>query len=172
MAGQHVKENDAEGIDIGTLIQGLSCRLFWRKVLRRTDDSASVRQGGSPILVAFLPEHFGETKVGKQYPAVGMKKDISGLQVAVDDPFGMGVIKGSSGLFKNGKGFAKGQRAPFLQELVQRTACDIGHHKIGDLLLLAIFINRYDVYMIERGNGISFTPETCQKVNTPRLISE
>src|SRR5712691_1047761 len=168
--GEHVKENDTERIDIGALIQGLPCCLFWRKVFRRTDDRASARQGGSPLLVAFLSEHLGKAKVSKQYPAVGMKKDISGLQVPVDDAFGMSVIKGSGSLLKHGKDFAQRQYTPFLQYLMQRTTCDIGHHEIGDLLLLTIFINRYDVDMVERGNSISFTPEACQKANARWLI--
>jgi hypothetical protein len=54
----------------------------------------------------------------KTDPAIGMKKDICGLQVAVDDAFGMGIIQGGGSLFKNGKSVAWRERASFLQYLM------------------------------------------------------
>ena len=78
LAGEHLVQHDAEGIDIGPAVDGLHEGVFGRHVLRRADAGAGARQARR------LVQHLGDAEIGQQGTHVPAHQNVAGFDVAVD----------------------------------------------------------------------------------------
>ena len=85
-AGEHFAHHERERIQIGARIDGHAARLLVGHVAWGTEPVAGLGESGVLADVAF--DDFGETEVEQQRAFAGLvlgKKDVSGLDVAVND---------------------------------------------------------------------------------------
>ena len=78
LAGEHLEENAAEGVNVGACVSVLACRLFGRHVVGSSHHDACGRHGRQRLAT-------GNTEVRDLGDAVGIDQDVLGLDVAVDD---------------------------------------------------------------------------------------
>ena len=79
MAGEHLVCHDAEGVDVGAVVDLLALALFGRHELGCSDDEA----GAGGVLVP--SERLGDTEVEHQTSEVWRDQNVRGFDVAVDD---------------------------------------------------------------------------------------
>ena len=92
-ARQQVIEAAAQGVHVGAVVDRLSARLLRRHVKRAADDRALLSD-----LRITLANRFGNAEVGYLDVAVAVDQEIARLDVAVDDPGGLGVAQPASHL--------------------------------------------------------------------------
>src|SRR3989442_7218404 len=78
-------ENQAHGVEIGAMINFPAFHLFRRHIARRAQDCAGVGHAGHAGLKGFC-----KTKVGYIDVVAGADQDVLGIQVTVNDAFGVG----------------------------------------------------------------------------------
>ena len=78
LAGKHLVQDDADGVEVGAAVHGLVADLLGGKELRRPHD------GG--VLLDGLVLGAADAEVHHLHPVVLEEEDILGLEVAVDDP--------------------------------------------------------------------------------------
>src|SRR5690348_4536170 len=98
-----------------------------------------------------------------------MEEDIPRFNIAMNNTQFMRIIKGLGYLLNQWQRLIEGQGATGIDNLAQGTPGDIRHNQICLLILFSIFIDRNNIDMIKRGNSISFTTKTRQKIS-PRFI--
>ena len=105
-AGQHLEQHDAEGPDVGALVDGLAPRLLGRHVGGGPEDQAGrgagagqgrrLRQGGRAAgeRVVVSAPGLGEAEVEDLDLALRGELDVRGLEVAVHDALLVGLLEG------------------------------------------------------------------------------
>ena len=76
---EHLRENQAERVDVGALVDGLSGRLFGRHVRQRSDDRAGRRGKRAGVGRTSDPEVGDDRLLGV------VDEDVGGLEIAVHD---------------------------------------------------------------------------------------
>jgi len=88
-------------------------------------------------------------------------KNVRRLNVAVDDPLGVGCIEGI-GDFDGERERGIEVHRPALDRVLEGHAVQKLHYDVGLSVLLANVVNGADVGMIQRRGGLRFAPETAQ----------
>ena len=99
LAGQHFVQDDAQRVDVRAAVHIRPQRLFGRHVGGRTDDGAAGHVG------RFGLRQFGNAEIGNIGNVLVVEQDIAGLQVAVNDAFGMSLIHPRRDLPQQAHGF-------------------------------------------------------------------
>jgi hypothetical protein len=90
LPAQHLEQQHAERVDVGAVIDLLALARLGRHVLRRPEDDA----GGGEVLRAALGHHLGQAEIEqldeRRITAPLEQHHVVGLEVAVDDPGGVG----------------------------------------------------------------------------------
>jgi hypothetical protein len=151
-------KDDAEAEDIGSHVDCLARRLFWRHVARRTENGAddSVRHGVREVvlLVACRLQQLGEAEIEKLDRPIWRDENVGGLQVAVQDAAIVSGLQCPRDLDRLADRFGRRDRT------AQRRAVDVLEHEIArpDVVQLA------DVRMVQGRNRTRFVFESTQAI--------
>ena len=96
-------------------------------------------------------------------------EDISGLDVAVNDPLGVRGIEGVGNLDGDGKKLVPFQRTP-LDHVLEGHAIEKLHHHEGAAIFFADVVDRTDVGMVERRSGARLPAEALQRLWVTRHL--
>ncbi len=128
-------------------------------VVHRAHDRSGNRHPRCPV---DLPD---ESEVDEDGAAgLAIEEDISRLDVAVDQPLGMGRAQSGQALVGNSGGFFDGQSAVGLQAPCQRHSVDVLH---GEEVMAGIFADEVhgdDVRVTDSGGGGRFGPESPHEI--------
>jgi hypothetical protein len=125
LAGQHLVEHAAQGVDVRARIDGaLADRLLGAHVVRRAQREAGL---GQPVVTRFVRrERPGDAEVGDQRMAAG-QEDVLRLDVSVDHPMLVGVVQPVGHLTRDADGIGHRQLALARQPAPQRFAIHERH---------------------------------------------
>ena len=158
---QELVQDDAEREDVAAAVHGRSGDLFRRHVVGRSQELAGRRQvrGGD----------LRDAEVGDLDLLVGRDDDVGRLDVAVDDPFAVGVVHRLRDLRDHVGDLVPGERGLLDQEALQGLALDVLHRDVGDLRVgvLADVVDRDDVGVREDAGGLRLANEPLAEF--PRL---
>ena len=168
-AGGHLVEHRAEGKNVGASVEVFAERLFGRHVgdgaesAARTGevwivgagDGGAVGSGGGVSFGQTEVENFGVTTLGHE--------KICGLDVAMDDAFGVGGVEGIGNLDCQIEQDFELHR-PRADAVFQGDAIEKFHGDEGFAVLVADVIDGADVGMVERGRGLGFALKTGERL--------
>jgi hypothetical protein len=104
LTANHLEEDDAQGVEIRARVEGLALRLLGRHVPRRSEDRARLRLHGIE-LAGLVVEHLGDAEVEDLENLAGFarrshfgEEQIVGLEIAVNDAFGVRLGQRAQGL--------------------------------------------------------------------------
>ena len=149
-AGQHFVQHDADRVDVGARVGAVALGLLGADIMHRADglvaDGLALRAGEA-----------GDAEIHHLDGTVGLQHDVLRLDVAVDDPLGMGVVQRAEHLRGEMHDLFPGQRAAALLEVFfQRDAVDILHHDILQLVGDRNVVDLDDIGMVEDRDGLGF----------------
>ena len=159
--GEVLVQHDPQREDVGGAFGRQSVRLLGRHVTH----GAQKRSGlGVPFGLRRLAgkdrEAAGEAEIEDLHVAVRTDHQVLGLDVPVDDPFGVGCGEGPGRLSENPRGLLDLRRA--VHQRVQGRAVDQLHHDEWPAFVLPQGVDRADVGMVERRGGPRLAEEPLQ----------
>ena len=130
LAGQHLVEDDTEGVEVAPRVAPLALHLLRRHVVRRPDRLGQARP-------RHLPERRVErdAEVDELHPAVRGDHDVLGLEVAVDDAVVVQVGERVGDGDGQRDGGLAGQAALSAETVAQQLAVDVLHGEVEAALL-------------------------------------
>lgn len=160
-AGEHLVEDDAEGEDIGALVDVFAFGLFGGHIGEGAEDDPG---GGEFFGVLGV---FGEAEVEEfdegLLVGVVQEHDVVGFEVTVDDADLMGFCEGVGELAKDGEGEVWGEWSLFELLLEGDPFEDLGDHELCDQdVVLFVFAVAVDLHMVgafEFGEDLYFAVE-------------
>ncbi len=148
MAGQHLVEQHAQAVKVGAGVHRLAADLLGAHVARRADGQPGAGHDG------VAAESFGDAEVGQHRAAVFAKQNVLGLDVAVDDVPAVGVLESASdGAADRQRVF---QRQALADALLQRSARQVLHRQIIDIVMRADIVNGDDMRVVQLRDQPSF----------------
>src|SRR6267378_7849378 len=183
LSGGHLVKHDAEREEIGARIQILAESLFGGHVGNGAKRGArtgevlvtcldcgqrSVDMGQCAFVNGLLSEaeikDFGVGSPGDE--------NIGGLNVAVNDPFGVGSIQGIGDFDANGNHGVQ-FHGPARDDELEGRAVEKLHSDETLAVVLADFINGANVGVVQSGSGASFAAETLESMRvTDQIVGE
>ena len=173
-AGSHFVDHGAKGKKIGAAVEILAANLFGRhirdgahgaagtgKVLGGLGRLGSVELRARSGRAAFGKRDFGQAEIENLGVTALGHKNICGLDVAMDDAFGMRSFERVGDFDGKGEQVVHLDRTP-IDAVLERLAVEKFHGDEGLAVLLADVVNGADVRMIQRGGGLGFALETGQ----------
>lgn len=162
-AGEEFVEDDAEGVDVGTVVDGTAAGdLFGSHVVGGAHGLACAGEragGGAAGLRLFETEELGESEVGDFYPSAIIEQDILGFDVAMDDPFVVGELEGVADLADDFECLLRVGRA-ICDHLPEGWAFDVLHEEVVEAAGgLTEVENADDVGVVQPGEGTGFAEE-------------
>ncbi len=145
-AGTHRIEDATEAEEICAVIDRLAARLLGGHVLRRAGDGTALGQAG-------VIDGAGQAEVGDldTLDAV-FEQDVGRLDVAVDQPLGVGRGQPGGRLETDAQDLLDLQRAALVETLLERDAGNVFHHQVGPLARPLDGVNVNDMF-IAHGRG-------------------
>ena len=153
--GQQFVEDKTDAEDIGALIELGAQGLLGRHVLHGADDGAGLGHAG-------IAEGAGETEVHHDYASLLVAHDVLRLQVAVDDPFGMGGVERAADLLNHGNRFFRRVLAILAKHGAHIFAIDVFHGDEANAVGFAQVVNANYIFMRDIARKNQFLFETLQ----------
>jgi hypothetical protein len=151
----HRVEHAAQAEEVGAVVGRLPPRLLRRHVLRRAGDDPALRQAG----VVHRPR---QAEVGEHDPLDAvLQQDVGRLDVAVDDPLGVGGGQAQRRLPADPQHGRDVQRPVPVDALLQRAPGDARHHQVGQPAgLVGVHgVDGDDVVVDDRGGRLRLAGE-------------
>ena len=146
LAGQHMVKCAAERVDVAPRIDRVRVPgLFGRDIIKGADRRPVASH---PIVVA---EVDGQAEVGQLGDPVVRDKDVVRVDVAVDQPFALGVLQTEGHLPDEPRGVARGQRARLADHLADVLPLNVLHHEVTFTGRLALIVNPHEVLVLKLG---------------------
>ena len=121
--------------------------------------------GGQRVVGARSAKDFGESEIRDLHTPLAVDQDVLRLDIAMHNPFIMGVLKGIADLRHNRQHLARRQLG-VRQQLPKIGAIDELHDEVIEPIDLSEIIDRDDVGMTQLCQGASFTGKTFFKTRT------
>jgi hypothetical protein len=155
VAGQHRKEERAQGVDVTALVElGCPSRLLRAHVGGRADDEIA-GDGGRRFR-----RQLDDAKVRQVSCAEAVEEHVVRFDVTVDDPLLVGAIEGRRKPAQNRRGRGERQGTVALQALFERASLHVAHHQVGRSVCLAEVVDWYNRRVFQGGNGLRLALET------------
>jgi hypothetical protein len=167
---QHLVQQRAEGELVRAEIERLAERLLGRHVGERADRHARhghARRRRRRIVRTLGGQPLGQAEVDDLREAVGRDHHVLGLQVAVDDPNGVGLGQPLGDLRRNREHLLRRQRAA-CERLAKRLPLDELHRDVEAAFGFSNVVHRDDVRVVERRGGSGFPLEARHPVGIRR----
>ncbi len=149
LAGEHLVEDHAQGIDVGTVVDlQWVLDLLGGHVLRRAHD---LSRAGERQVVRFLAHQLGDAEVGDLHLAAPVEQDVLGLDVSMDDAHVVGILQGVADLRDDGQRL-RGRQLAVVQQTAEVYPVDELHEEVVEPVGLAEVVYRHDVRMGEHGH--------------------
>ena len=123
LAGQHLEQDDAGGVEIGALVERLAQRLLGRDVVRRTDHASRQRRARGVLVI----QPARQAEVGELHRSIGGNQHVLGLDVAMDGLHGVQRLEPDQHLSRDVHGVGGREPSVPRQELAERFAVDQLH---------------------------------------------
>jgi hypothetical protein len=170
LARGHFVENRAERKQIAARVEFEAARLFGGHVGDRAEGRTGTGEVGdvsglgerSQSGQGSLRTHLGETEIENLHLAGRDQKDVSGLDVAVDDALAVSGIERVGELDGDFEDTIQGER-PALQDGGQALAFEQLHGDERRTAVLVDLMNRADIRVIQCGSGASFAIEALER---------
>ena len=160
--GQHFVEDHAKRPDIAARIGGGTLQDFGRKILRRSHNRA--RHGHRvhrERVLRGVRDSFGEAEI-EHLDVASRHHDVAGLDIAMEDAFGVRGFQGIGDLRAEGKGCACLQRL-ITDVAAERAALQQLHDQVRTALRLACVENGADIGMAQSAGSARLTLETLPR---------
>ena len=154
-AGDHVVEGGAEAVDVGPAVDvDLAADLLGGDVVRRAVGLALLALGGLDI-----GRLAGQTHIGQLHDALRVDHDVLGLDVAVDQAVGVGVLEGVADLDDDLEGLLLAENLAVGEVVGDGLALDVLHDEVVVAARLADVDGLDDVGVVELAGGLAFLVE-------------
>ena len=157
-SGDHLIQDHAGGIQVGTGVDVTAPGLLRRDVVHRTQGllgQGAVPPGGHP----------GDAEVGHLHTAVPEDHNVVGLDVPVDDPPAVGVSQCLDDLGDEVEGLPPVQLIPlFLHILLQGDPVDQLHHDVLKVGGAAHVVHRHDIGVGQHGHSLRLVVEAAAQL--------
>lgn len=159
LTGEHFKEEDGKRVNIGMVVDILATLgLFWAHISGRANHLIA-----SDIGITF--SDFGDTEIGEESGLMFIEEDVSGFEIAVDNPFLMGLVEGGGDTTGDSEDIGEGQTGWGLGDTVDEgAAAHVTHNEIRQIFIDIEVINGDDGGMFEGGDDTGFGTETGTEV--------
>ena len=179
-AGEHLEEDDTEGPDVGPLVDGLAARLLGGHVGGGAEDDAGqgarAGQGGGlgevdrrPACAQVAAPGLGEAEVEHLDLPVGRELHVRGLQVAVDDALGVGLLERLGDLLRDLERLLDGDGAA-RETLLEVLALHELERQEGLAVRVLESVDRGDVRVVERGEQLRLALEAGEALGVLRHL--
>jgi hypothetical protein len=159
--GEHFIEDDAERIDVGSVIHlGRSLQLLGRHVMRGAQGRA---RPGERDLLRRGADQLGDAEVGDLHTALGIEQDVLRLDVAVQNALFVGVLQRLTDLRHDGQRLSR-REPPGPHRLAQVHAIHELHEQVVKAARLSKVVHADDVRVVQSGEHPAFAVETLGEV--------
>jgi hypothetical protein len=159
LPGEDLVDDHAQRIDVAAQIETLAACLLGTHVLGSAEYLAGGRQAG-----ALLRRAPGNAEVHESDVAVGVEHDVAGLQIPVDDPFGVDRLESFSNLAGRVEGFGWRECALRSNQLLQGGAADQLHGDELERALPAELVDGADVGMADLPGELDLRTEASNQI--------
>src|SRR5215210_1537799 len=157
LSGQALEEDAAERVDIGPAVDHATRDLLGRNVVDRADKAAVTRQAPDGGDVSGEPE---VANVRMLAAGCSRDDDVSGLDVAVDEPRPMRCVERIGDLSDQVERSRGVEPLVTAEQFAQVRAFDVGHGQVEDSVLLPESQDPDDVRMLETRGDLRFPHES------------
>jgi len=155
-AREHLKEDDAETVEVAPSIDGLAVALLGTHVVGSSKDESAI--GDFDVDGAIL----GKPEINEHQSAVVTQHDVSGLQIAVQDAGGVNGVQ----RLGDGRGHAQrlARRNTRLHAGAQVAGAEIFHHEIRMLIAHAEVVQAHDARMSDAAHDLILLQEAPERL--------
>ena len=159
--GQHLVEDDAEGVEVSARVARLALPLFGGHVGGRARDRARHRE-------ARAAEDERDAEVGEHDLPFGVEHDVGRFQVSVDHAARVGVVNGVGERGEEAGGLLGTEAPAFRRALLQfgleRWPLDVLHDHVVPVALGVEVVDLQDVGMAQTGDGVRLALEAANEI--------
>ncbi len=134
-----------------------------------------MREGGEPQTARAGPHiacrgisGAGDAEVGEHQATIWMEQQVRGLDIAMYQPARVRVVEGGGHLLDVGERVGERQPPGAQEEVGERPVRQVRHHQKRDVAILAEFVDRHDVGVVEPRGDVGLAAKPLQE-DLPRL---
>ena len=162
-AGEHLVQDDAERVDVRRRGRRLAAGLFRAEVV----DGPHGRPGQRQLRLGDRP---GDAEVGDLHLAVAADEDVAGLDVAVDEPGGVGRGERARHGGPDAGDLARRQGAAALEDGREVLPVDQLHDDVRAGRVRAVVVDGHDVRVAQRRGRLGLLAEARREVGIAQVL--
>ena len=166
LPGQHLVEDEAEGVDVGATVDGVAVHLLGSEVAGGPDHGA----GASQIVAT---GRLGDSEVGDLHPSVRLHEHVRRFDVAMHEPLTVRVLERVGHLRGDVDRLVHGQPVVVVHQTPQGPSFDELHDDVRGAVVVTGVVRRHDPGMRELRGGDRFVAKAhAQRVVDGELGQE